>query len=127
MVAVGLRFDDPNLEPDFQAENIRRSLGQFRATLLLGAVTYGVFGLLDRLVIDDPTYEHIVRFGLAIPTLLTVALLTFAIRPGPWIEPAMSFGALIAGLAIIAIMVSSELPQDYGYAGVMPYRPGTLW
>ncbi len=119
MVSVGLRFADPHLEREFLTENIGRSLGQYRAALLLGASTYAVFGLLDRLIIDDPIYEHIIRFGLVMPALLVLALLTFAIRPGPWIEPAMSFGALIAGLGVIAIMVSSELPPDYGQAGVM--------
>lgn len=119
MVSTGLRFADPYLEREFQAENIRRSLGQYRAALLLGAATYAIFGLLDRLFIENPIFEHIVRFGVAMPALLILALLTFVIRPGPWIEPALALGALIAGLGVIAIMVSSELPQDYGHAGVM--------
>jgi class 3 adenylate cyclase len=119
LVAAGLRFPDARLEAEFSRAYRERFLFQFRLAALLGAATYSAFGFLDTLAVDDTLPSQAVRFGMVVPIMVAYLALTFWRPFRPFVEVAGATVGLIAGLGTVLIMVVSDLPTDYGHAGIM--------
>jgi diguanylate cyclase (GGDEF)-like protein len=112
---------EPRLEADFRSSYLRRSIGQLRFTLLMGALFYALFAALDVIIAPEALgVLWAIRFGVVIPALLIALSLTWR----PWF-PRRAEGIMLAacglgGLGIIAMLpvVPAHVAQVY-YAGLM--------
>ncbi len=109
---------DKSFEKDFLEKYFADSLWQFRAALLLLVVMYGVFGLLDNLIVPDYREAFLViRFGIVIPLLLTVFVLSFFdFFRNIW-QTLLGVAFVAAGMGITAMLVIA--PENYAYYGGM--------
>lgn len=107
------------LEKKFLHKYFLDSLTQFRISFALLIFLYGIFGYLDRIaVVEHVRLFHFIRFGVVIPVLLTVLLLSFSRffeRVWQW----LLFIAFFTGGVGITIM-TIVAPDNYAYyAGMM--------
>ena len=62
----------------FMKEKIQSGIPQLRVVLLLISILYGLFAILDRILIDEFLFEFLfIRFGIVIPVALAVLLWTY--------------------------------------------------
>jgi signal transduction histidine kinase/ActR/RegA family two-component response regulator len=112
---ITLAFRDGR-ENEFLLKYFRDSLKQFRVSFFLLAALYGVFGLLDSMVV--PMYQEvffIVRFMVVVPLLSLVLVLSFfKFFRGVWqLLVFISFVVGGAGIALMLVLV----PDNYAYYG----------
>lgn len=112
---------EPRLEAAFRSSYLRRSVGQLRFTLLMGALFYALFAALDVIIAPEAlAFLWTIRFGVVIPALLVGLSLTWR----PWFlryaEGIMLTACALGGLGIIAMLlvVPDHVAQVY-YAGLM--------
>ncbi len=115
---VTLAFPDAR-EKEFLVKYYYDSLIQFRVAFILVMALYGVFGYLDSVMVPDyQRYFLIIRFGVVIPVLFGVLLLSFT-RIFQRIWQTLLFISFIlagSGIAIMTVLV----PENYAYyAGMM--------
>src|SRR5437660_11975800 len=78
---LSLQFGDAELEHAFRAEHWRQTTGGRRVGLLLGALMYAGFGLLDASIIPDVAHTAwLIRFGVVCPALLASLAMSFHSR-----------------------------------------------
>lgn len=129
MRRLSLRLEGA-VEQEFRAAWLRKSLSQNRVTLVVGAVFYGAFGVLDFFLAPSVAPAlWAIRFGAIIP--LSLALLAFTMLPRfhDLLEPLLALWVLLAGLAIVAMIgvVPGEVGQSY-YAGlILVFIVGYTW
>jgi signal transduction histidine kinase/ActR/RegA family two-component response regulator len=102
-----LRFSGPMamLEEPFQRDDVARSLVQVRIALLMGALTYGLFGILDWLVL--PLYKQttwLIRYGFVCPAILASLAVTYIPRLHPYLQPILSFLITLGCLGIVLMI-----------------------
>ncbi len=109
---------DKSFEKDFLEKYFVDSLLQLRSALVLLVVIYGVFGLLDNLIVPDYRQAFLViRFGIVIPVLLTVFVLSFFdFFRNIW-QTLLGVAFVVAGMGITAMLVI--VPENYAYYGGM--------
>ncbi len=134
-----LRFRKPydHLELPFRREYLRSSLIHIRLSLLLGAVFYSAFGILDAyLMPEQKYYTWFIRFVIVSPSLLAVAGLTYSRVFRPYSQPLMAAVIVLAGGGIIAMILVAPPPVNhFYYAGVILvfmfgytyFRAGFIW
>lgn len=105
-------------EPEFLSKYYQDSLTQFRVSFVLVAALYGVFDLLDSMMI--PRFQevfYIIRFGVVIPFLCLVLILSFfKFFRNIW-QLLLFFSFLIAGTGIGLMLIL--VPDNYAYYGGM--------
>ena len=109
---------DKSFEKEFLQKYFSDSVWQFRSALVLVSVMYGVFGLLDNLIVPDYRQAFLViRFGIVIPVLLIVFVLSFFdFFRNVW-QTLLGVAFVIAGMGITAMLVIA--PENYVYYGGM--------
>lgn len=115
-----LRFHDAVLEQLFREGYRARSLPQVRIALLLAALLYAGFGLLDTVIIPDILGQaRILRYGVICPLLLAAYGLTFTAVGRRQLIAIEIAAAVAAGLGVIwfATRDAGITPLMYG-AGV---------
>lgn len=119
--SVFLRFESDDLERAWRAHVLDSSRGNLRAGILLGGLTFFLFGALDQYLVGDV-------LGLAIAvrgTVLALALgvVAFSMTPkgrSRFVGPAGAVGTL-AGLGIVLIILRSSTPgSSFYYVGLIP-------
>ena len=88
LVTLAFAGPDADLERTFLDDYFRGGLRQLRIALVLGALMYGAYAMLDHLMF--PALERslwAVRFGLVCPMILLVAAATFSDRFECWMQP----------------------------------------
>ncbi|RDD60387.1 sensor histidine kinase [Ferruginivarius sediminum] len=115
-----LQFADAKTEGDFRDDFFRRSRKTIQVALILGAVIYATFGLLDLYVVNKALTEVLViRFGVVCPFLLLVAAVTNTEGLRVHCQIILAAAMSIAGLGIIAMTVITNAPVNhYYYAGL---------
>ncbi|MCX5742871.1 MAG: response regulator [Proteobacteria bacterium] len=117
-----LRFTgvDAALERPFLHDHFRGSLRHMRIALVLGAIMYGGYGLLDHLMF--PVVERrlwLVRFAFVCPVILFVAASSFHARFERWMQPALALVIWVSGGGVIVLTVLATPPASYQfYAGL---------
>lgn len=109
----------PKQEQRYQTEDFRNSLRIFRFSFLSVTVLYGLFGILDTLMV--PQYQSLffsIRFLVVVPFLLAVLGLSYyrvflRIRQG-----ALFASFLVAGFGIVVMIVMAPGNIPY-YGGLM--------
>jgi signal transduction histidine kinase/CheY-like chemotaxis protein len=114
---ITLAFRDGR-ESEFLSKYFQDSLIQFRVSFVLVAALYGVFDLLDSMMI--PMYKevfYIIRFGVVIPFLSMVLLMSFfKFFKDVWqLLVFISFVLGGAGISLMLVLV----PENYAYYGGM--------
>jgi signal transduction histidine kinase/CheY-like chemotaxis protein len=115
---LSLRFSGPmaDLEEPFQRDYVRRTLPQVRIALIMGALTYGLFGILDWLVL--PLYKQLtwlIRYGFVIPLILATFVVTYIPRFHRHLQPILS---LLIALGCLGIVLMIPLAPFY-YPGII--------
>ena len=77
-ITLAFAGDDAALERPFLDDYVRSSLIQFRVILVLGAVFYGSFAILDhRMMPEQQQAAWLIRFGVVCPAILLAAALSY--------------------------------------------------
>ena len=110
-----------HLEEPFLEDYYKVSLTHVRVLLILGAVLYGAFGVLDAIVMPKQMYSMwLIRFVVIGPGLVGVLLLSFSGLFEKYMQPILAFGYILAGLGIICMIIIAPPPVSYAYyAGLM--------
>jgi diguanylate cyclase (GGDEF)-like protein len=112
---------EPELERRFMEDYTVKSLPLIRLTLLVSALFYTGFGILDRAVAPGATRAlWLIRFGVFLPgSMILFALTYFRFFHRIW-QWAVSVWGLVAGLGIVAMIgiVQGEARSSY-YAGLI--------
>ncbi|HEX4159321.1 MAG TPA: HAMP domain-containing sensor histidine kinase [Rhizomicrobium sp.] len=118
---IRLVFRDPSIERTFEREMLQSSLDIIRIYVLAGTMLYGAFGLLDRIVGGSTLPALLViRFGCAVPVLVTGFVLTFS----PVFAKIGQFtlGAILVASGLGVVIMTMIMPPPYNaqyYAGVV--------
>ena len=116
-----LTFSDRILEAAFQQDYFEKTLRQVRLTLLFGAFLYGMFGILDCLVIPEiRLYAWIIRFAVISPLLLLTYLLTHTRFYRKWMRICLFTAGLVSGAGIVELIILAPFPGNHlYYSGVL--------
>ena len=121
MRPISLRFVDPSLERSFQTAYFRESLPYIRLAHVMGIVLWAAFGILaDIVIVGDLGADLWLRYGIAVPVLVTSLAVTYTRGfPTFWREW-MSFILLVnAGVWSTHRALVPTAPADWAYAGLM--------
>src|SRR5919201_69595 len=120
MHPFSLRFDE-QLEHEFISEYFDRTLGHVRVALVLATFLYTVFGVLDLFIAPKQRVAlWIIRFAIAVPTLLACLAFSYARSFKRYREPTLFVVILIAAFGIVAMTSIIPPPGSYlYYAGLL--------
>lgn len=111
-----LRFRNAMAERRFLCKHMLDSRPVIRLGLLAGAALYGLFGILDALLMPEAMQKFwIVRFGLVFPVVFGVFALTYHRRFVRCAQAGLSLAMFAAGMGIIAMTVLGEPPASHWY------------
>ncbi|MDZ4164194.1 MAG: response regulator [Smithellaceae bacterium] len=115
---LSLRFtgETAMLEAPFQAHFHTHNISQIRLALIMGALMYAFFGILDALVL--PQHKHItwlIRYAFVCPAILAAMAATFFPWLHRYLQPILSFIVTFAGLGIILMVIVAPSPISYYY------------
>jgi len=109
-------------EKDFLNTYFKSSIKPFRLSIALGIVIYAVFFMLDVLLFPDLEKElFIIRFGLVIPMMILMILLSYSDIFKRYMQPIASFAMFFTSLGvIIMVIITAESANNYSYyAGII--------
>jgi hypothetical protein len=116
-----LRFSDPEVERDFQADRAPGALANGRISFAVGIVLYAAFGALDPHIIPEAVgVAWIVRYAVVIP--LAALLIGSSFLPGVArrLEWGNAFVTLLAGAGIVLMAArATGLGRELYYAGLL--------
>ena len=120
-----LNFENVELEKAFRTEYFEKSLGRVRLSVILAAILYGVFGILDEAIIPEVRYQAwIIRYVIFCPLAILLVLLSYFKRFQKLMGPSIIVVAFIAGAGIIVMIALAPPPgSDLYYAGLLL----TIW
>lgn len=124
--------DQAHYEKGFRDDYFKKSLKQFRYSMILALVFYNFFGILDTALVNvtNPDLESIsretyrilliIRFGIATPILLLAFGLSFTKNFTNYFQSAVSVAWFVTGFGIIVMnhLVSADGVYSY-YAGLI--------
>jgi diguanylate cyclase (GGDEF)-like protein len=112
-----LRFDEP-LETEFRTEHRARLRVWCRVAILVSAFTVVGFAILDHFVLspEHSRITNLVRFGLHVPCVLIMLVLTSKRFYSRWYELGISFIAPIFGIGTV-IMSAFSPPNEVPLVG----------
>jgi len=120
---ITLRFtgESSHLEEAFLRYYYKISLSQIRLFLVMGAVLYASFGVLDALLMPQQKFIiWFVRFIVIGPGLAGVLLISYSNVFERYMQAVLAFAYTIAGAGIISMIVIAPPPVSYSYyAGMM--------
>jgi signal transduction histidine kinase/CheY-like chemotaxis protein len=110
-----------NLEKEYQDVYFQTSLRQLRITFLLGLCFYGLFGFLDAWIVPEAKYRlWIIRYAVFTPYVTGIYLFSFSRHFQKYMQASISFGVLLAGLGITAMILIAPYPASHSYyAGLL--------
>jgi diguanylate cyclase (GGDEF)-like protein len=111
----------PPVEREFMNDYLEKSLGQIRLTILVGALLYCLFGILDAAVAPTATRTlWLIRFAGYLPASALVFLLTYARGFRRVWQGVLALWGLLGGLGIVGMIgaVKGEAQNSY-YAGLI--------
>jgi len=118
-----LSFSGPNshLEASFQRNYAQTSLTNIRITLILGAVLYGGFGILDGFLFPFQKYiPWLIRYALVCPALMATVLFSYRNMFLALMQPLLAFLFFGAGAGIVGMVLVVPPPfNETYYAGIM--------
>jgi signal transduction histidine kinase len=120
---VTLRFTGPSavLEKNFYQNYASRTLQNLRIALVLGFLMYGIFGVLDALMMPEQKYiPWMIRYLVVCPALVIMLGITYFPYLQRYLQPLMSFIFALGGLGIVVMIAVAPQPINYlYYAGLI--------
>lgn len=105
-----------HLESLFLNHYYRFSLPQIRIFLILGALLYATFGILDAILMPQQKNTiWFIRFVVVCPLLLVVLLISFSNFFERYMQPILASILIIAGGGIICMVAIAPPPVSYYY------------
>src|SRR5512136_1318216 len=116
-----LSFSDKALEAAFRQDYFRKTLLQVRLTLVFAAILYGMFGILDYLVIPEiRSSAWFIRFAVVSPLLLFTYGLTYTRFYRNWMRVCLFLAGIASGAGIVEMIVLAPSPGNHlYYSGVL--------
>ncbi len=116
-----LSFSDKALEAAFRQDYFRKTLLQVRLTLLFATILYGMFGILDYLVIPEIRRSAwFIRFAVVSPLLLFTYVLTYTRFYRNWMRACLFLAGIASGAGIVEMIVLAPSPGNHlYYSGVL--------
>jgi len=116
-----LEFRDKALEAAFQADHAKNVLSQVRIAIIIAAILYGTFSILDFIVITENRIPALfVRFGFAIPLFALGYLATYRMYFRKRLQLLVSIIICIAGVGIMLIAIRYEnVKSDIFFTGTL--------
>ncbi|MFA5322096.1 MAG: HD domain-containing phosphohydrolase [Smithella sp.] len=113
--------ESSNLEEQFRNDYYEASLYQVRIMMILGAILYAAFGVLDAFLMPEQKFSiWAIRMVVIGPVLVLFLLLSFSVFFKKFIQPllAMAYIAVGAGIIFMIVIAPPEVSYFY-YAGLM--------
>ena len=109
------------LEAPFQSDYYRLSLRHVRISLILGALFYAAFGILDAVLMpEQKSTIWLIRFVIVCPTLCATFLASLSKSFERFMQPFLAGVFIIAGGGIICMIIIAPTPVNYSYyAGLL--------
>jgi diguanylate cyclase (GGDEF)-like protein/PAS domain S-box-containing protein len=109
------------LEAPFLSDYYRVSLPHIRISLILGALLYASFGILDAVLMPEQKYTiWLIRFVIVCPVLFGTLLASFSKSFERYMQPLLACVFILAGGGIICMIVIAPPPVNYSYyAGLL--------
>jgi HD-GYP domain-containing protein (c-di-GMP phosphodiesterase class II) len=113
--------ESSHLEEPFLNDYYKSSLSHVRILLILGALIYAAFGILDALLMPEQMFTiWLIRFIIIGPALLVFLLISFTGFFKRYMQPALAFAYIAVGTGIIGMIVIAPPQVSYFYyAGLM--------
>lgn len=110
-----------SLEPEFLNHNFKESLFRARIAILAVLLFYGIFGILDYVMVPDKKLIFwAIRYLVVIPLALGVLGFSFWPQFRSWAQPLLFIMCLTGGLGIEVMVILAEPPATYSYyAGII--------
>ena len=109
------------LETEFRNYNFKESLVRVRIAISVALFFYGIFGILDYVMVPDKkTIFWAIRYLVVIP--LALGVLAFSFRPlfKSYAQPLLFIMCLTGGLGIVLMVALADPPATYSYyAGII--------
>ena len=116
MHPITLRFDDKDLEREFQEEYYERTLTQVRLALVVGALLYGLYGIVDFWLAPlQRTTIWAIRYLVVAPAAFAVLWFSYSTHFRRYREIALTLVILIAQLGIVAMAAITPQPMSSLY------------
>ncbi len=113
--------DSSKLETPFQSDYCRGSLRHVRISLVLGALLYATFGILDAILMTEQKHAMwLIRFIITCPIILGTLLASFLKHFERHMQHLLAAVFIMAGAGIIGMIIIAPPPINYFYyAGLM--------
>ncbi|MFA5182298.1 MAG: response regulator [Syntrophales bacterium] len=115
-VTLAFSGSSAGLEGPFQSYYTSHTLIHIRVALLMGALMYGSFGILDALLL--PNHKHLawlIRYVFVCPMILAVFGATFVTSLRRFLQPLMCVMVALGGLGIVLMIIIAPPPVNYYY------------
>lgn len=118
---LSLHFRDPEIERKYSSANFADQIGLIRLSIVMGAVIFALYALLDPFVIPDITYEAwTIRFAIACPLLLGLVAISYIPGFNYRHQIVLALAMVIPGLAVVGMIALAAPPGSFFYyAGVL--------
>jgi PAS domain S-box-containing protein len=104
------------IERDYKEDYFRKSIKHVRIAMLLALTFFAVFGILDSwLVPDVKTKLWFIRYVIYCPSIFAIYLFSFSKHFQQYMQLCIALAVLLAGLAIIAMILIAPAPGNYSY------------
>ncbi len=109
------------LEAPFLSDYYRVSLPHIRISLVLGALLYAAFGILDALLMPEKKFTILfIRFIIVCPVIFGTLLASFSKSFERYMQPLLAGVYILAGGGIICMIAIAPPPISYFYyAGLL--------
>jgi len=113
--------ESSSLEGPFTDDYYKSSLTHVRILVILGAVFYGAFGVLDAFLMPKQMFSiWLIRFLIVCPALIGFLLISFSGFFRRYMQQVLAFVFVMVGTGIIAMIVIAPPQVSYFYyAGLM--------
>ena len=109
------------LEQEFRRSHFRKSIRHVRIALLLALFIYGIFGILDAMLVPEVKQKlWLIRYAVFFPAAFSIFLFSFSDRFIKYMQFCISGVLVIAGLGIIQMILIAPYPgNNTYYAGLI--------
>lgn len=116
-----LAFRNKAMEAAFQADHAKNVLSQVRIAIIIAAILYGIFSILDFItIVENRVPALLVRFGFAIPLFVLGYLATYRMYFRKRLQFLVSAIICIAGIGIVLIAIRYEnVKSDIFFTGTL--------
>jgi len=113
--------EDSNLEKEFQYAYFQNSLKIVKATFLMAAIFYGLFGILDAILFPHTKkIAWIIRYAIVCPFTLSLFAFSYSRQFYKYWQVSQVFLIAMAGTGIIGMIVTAPEPANIlYYAGLI--------